>query len=589
MTALAAELTADSRSIVVMGTGMYQDEVAYVARQVRGLTPLLKPSDPPGAITLPLSWPAVVQLSTVVRDGWQPGPRLKQWITDEVGRRIASVDNRRLTTALPDGLTPRPYQVAGALMIAETGAALISDEPGTGKTITAILGLLEREIRTETLPIMVVCPASVVDAWVDAWRLWAPHYCTVAWRGSPSQRAALPGTADVYVTSYDTARSDMAPSVRQHRPMAGLGVRSVVIDEHHMIKNHRAARTMAVRRLAKDASTVIALSGTPITHHPADLYATLACLEPDAWPSRERWVHRYCLTEPSDYGEQILGLHPGREDELRTTLLGQHRRVAKADVLSQLPPKIYSTRRVSLPPAYRRAYDQMASQMLAELPDGEELSVMTVLAQMTRLSQLASAPAEVTTSTEVDDQGEDVKHVTVALHGPSWKVDALLEILAERPEGRTVVFAPSRQLILIAEEAARKAGYRTGLVVGGQPAGVRTANVQGLQEGDIQVLCVTTGAGGVGLTLTAASTVVFLQRPWSLVESMQAEDRCHRIGSEIHDSIEIIDIIATNTLDTRVRSALRAKGQQLADLVQDPRIVAELLGGTQMKESRKAA
>jgi SNF2 family DNA or RNA helicase len=98
---------------------------------------------------------------------------------------------------------------------------------------------------------------------------------------------------------------------------------------------------------------------------------------------------------------------------------------------------------------------------------------------------------------------------------------------------------------------------------------------------------VTTGAGGVGLTLTAASTCVFLQRPWSLVEALQAEDRCHRIGSEIHDCVEIVDIVAANTIDTRVRAVLRDKSGQLADLVQDKRIVAELLGGASVRDLRR--
>jgi SNF2 family DNA or RNA helicase len=102
-------------------------------------------------------------------------------------------------------------------------------------------------------------------------------------------------------------------------------------------------------------------------------------------------------------------------------------------------------------------------------------------------------------------------------------------------------------------------------------------------------MCATTGAGGVGLTLTAAQTVVFLQRPWSLVESLQAEDRAHRIGSEIHDSIEVVDIVARDTVDTRVRAVLRERAGQLADLVQDPRIVTALLGGASVTHTERKA
>jgi SNF2 family DNA or RNA helicase len=282
----------------------------------------------------------------------------------------------------------------------------------------------------------------------------------------------------------------------------------------------------------------------------------------------------------------VLGLNTDAEPEFRATLHGQHRRVAKADVLQQLPPKVYSVRNVELPETWRKAYDQMEADMIATLPDGEELSVMSVLAQLTRLSQLASAAADVTTVTEQGADGEDHDHVQVRLKAPSWKVDALLEVLAERPDEQVVAFAPSRQLMMLAGQQAEAAGYQVGYVVGGQSMKERTETVEAFQKGKLGLLCATTAAGGVGLTLTAARTVVFLQRPWSLVDATQAEDRCHRIGSEIHDSIEVIDIVATNTIDARVRGVLYDKAGQLADLLQDKRIVTQLLGGL---STRKAA
>jgi SNF2 family DNA or RNA helicase len=126
--------------------------------------------------------------------------------------------------------------------------------------------------------------------------------------------------------------------------------------------------------------------------------------------------------------------------------------------------------------------------------------------------------------------------------------------------------------------------------MGGQSAKDRTATIDAFQAGQLDLICVTTGAGGVGITLTAADALVFLQRPWSLVESIQMEDRAHRIGSERHDSIEIVDIVAKNTIDTRVRQVLRERGKQLADLVEDPRVVAELLGGASVTRiNRKKA
>lgn len=581
MTALHAELSEDESRIVLISAGPPED-LAYLAKRLQTLTPLIKKSDPPGALVLPASWPAAVQLAAVFgSDGaWRPGPRLREWSARQV---ITRTDHSyQLLPPLAAGLAPRPYQIEGANLIAATGRALISDEPGTGKTWTAILGLLLRADHDGAVPIVVVCPASVVDAWVETFQLLAPKWATIAWRGTPKQRVALADLgAEVYVTSYDTCRADVGGTDRK-RDLARFGAVSVVIDEHHLIKNPKAARTGTVRKLAKRARNVIALSGTPITHNPADLWATLTCLEPNAWPSRERWVNRYCDTYPAEYGEGVLGLNPGTEQEFRLALLGTHRRVAKADVLDQLPPKVYSTRTVEMPADWRKAYDEFERDMLAALPSGDELTTMTVLTQIGHLFQLAAAGADVEITEGEPDPltGEPTQSVHLTLKAPSWKVEALLEILDERPDEQTVVFAPSKQLVLLAGQAVEEAGYRVGYIVGGQSQTERTRQREAFQAGQLDVICVTTGAGGVGITLTAARTAVFLQRPWSLVDSIQAEDRLHRIGAEKHDSIEIIDVITKNSIDTRVRAALKEKAGQLSDLVQDRRIVEELLGGS---------
>lgn len=640
VTTIHAELDGQGR-IALLAVGP-DAEVALAAKQLELLTPLFSRSDPPGALLCPVTWPAVVQLSAVFRPEtgatFTPGPRLCAWIEEQVRLR-QPVGPALLVYTPPAGLTPYPWQVEGARMIGDLGSALVTDEPGTGKTITTILGLAEWSRRehgwdgrgtsicacgwapdgiarpslhdawrahatqaSNLGPVLVICPASVIDPWVEAWRAWAPHVRAVAWRGTPAKRVDLFGTADVYVTSYETARVDAGPAGGAHgkrlSPLIELGAAALVIDECHLIKNNQSQRSQAVRRLAKKvtdaarpggAGPVVALSGTPITHHPGDLWPTLDAISHDAWPAKGRWVSRYCLTLPGEYDDQVLGLHPMAEQEFRLTMLGQHRRVAKADVLKQLPPKVYSVRTVDMPTRWRKVYDDFEGQMLAELPDGTELSVFDQLSVLGHLRQLASAAAdvEVTFGPDVDEQtGEPKRHVHLELKAPSWKVDALLELLEERPGEPVVAFAPSRQLMMLAGAAATAAGRRVGYVVGEQSAKDRTAAVEGFQSGDLDLICATTGAGGVGITLTAARTVVFLQRPWEVEKAMQAEDRCHRIGSEVHDSIEIVDVVTRDSVEDRIRARLREKAGQLADLLQDPRIVTELLGGAAVDVSR---
>lgn len=607
MIGIHAELEAGGDQIFLIAAGPAH-EVAPAAKRLELLTPLFSKSDPPGGLVTPLTWSTVVQLSATFGPAWVPGPRLAAWIRDQQLARLGAVGDA-LTYFPPTGLVPRPYQVAGALEIARTGKALIFDEPRTGKTMTTILGLMELAVRqglgevTGAFggPVLVVCPASVVDPWVEAWQTWAPHLHSVAWRGT--KRKALAGAADVYVTSYETARMDSGPVTSNGktslRPLVDLGAGALIVDECHYIKNPQAARSKAVIRLAKNVEAFVALSGTPITHHPADLFPTLACLEPGAYPARSRWVARYCEVVPAEYDEGILGLNPWTEPEFRLSILGQHRRVARADVMADLPPKVYSVRTVELPKVWRKVYDDFETQMLAELPDGTELSVMDAMSMYGHLSRLASAPAdvEVTYGPDINEQtGEEKRHVHLHLKAESWKVNALLEILEERcgsdvpPESRdaVVAFAPSSQLMKLAGTAAIAAGYRVGYIVGGQSMTERTAVRTAFQAGELDLICATTGAGGTGITLSRAGTLVFLARPWSLVESLQAEDRGEGDMTATRGT-EIIDIVARNTIDSRVRTVLRERAGQLADLVQDQRLVRELLGGIRTDDAELVA
>lgn len=591
MNALHAEIHADDKHVVLFAVG---PAVPQLAKGLETLTPLIKPTDvhmgAMGGLQAPLCWPLVVQLATQFPGVYAPGPRLQAWTAQQVMARMRT--DHAFSSELKSGeLQPRQYQLEGAAMLAGTGRGFLFDDPGTGKTITAILALLWLRaggVLPIAGPIVVVCPGTVVDSWVRAVHDWTT-LTAVAWRGTPDQRRRKKGIADVYVVGYATARNDAAPANRARGTKAGplweLNPAAVVVDECHALKNRDAKQSRVVRALGARARAAFALSGTPITHTMRDLWPNLAMIEPAGYPSEERYVARYAETARGDYEEDVIGLAPWRREEFDRALLGQYRRVSKADVLPQLPPKVYSVREVELPPAYRKAYDDLEVQMLAELPgEDQELSVMSELAKLELLCRLACAAADVfTVLVEVEDpitmERVEQERVRATLRAPSWKADALVEVLDERPGRQVAVFAPSRQMIDVAAEVVTKAGYRVALIVGGQSAKERTAQVDAFQAGDADVILVTTSAGGVGITLTAASTVVFLQRPWSYVEAAQAEDRCHRIGSEIHDSIEIIDIVARDTVDSRVREVLRGKAESLADLLKDPRIAREVLGG----------
>jgi len=117
------------------------------------------------------------------------------------------------------------------------------------------------------------------------------------------------------------------------------------------------------------------------------------------------------------------------------------------------------------------------------------------------------------------------------------------------------------------------------MITGKQSLDERQNNVEAFQRGDLRVMLCTLAAGGTGITLTAASTMIFLQRSFSLIDNEQAEGRCHRIGSEIHESINIIDIVSEDTLDEHVRDVSRMKKEGLEALLQDTERMRSLMLG----------
>jgi SNF2 family DNA or RNA helicase len=592
--ALHGELSGDGREIILMGAGNDND-IAQIAVRLDKITALhsdvMKDGRPTGALSVPATWANAVQLGHSFPPGgdlaWVPHGRLADWLADEVARRYA--EPPELEKSWPDGLTPRHYQVEGARAIAHTGFHLLLDEPGTGKTMQTILGIEQRRrMGHEIFPLVILVPSwDVGDVWEREIATWMPSWPAPAmYQGG--QRRNLLRDAGILISSYATARRDAALVTG---PLAKFAPVTVVIDEGHLIKNVNARQSHAARNIARHAATVVILSGTLITRNTGDAFAPLNALDPGTWANKERFRERFCQSGYSPHAreDEITGLNPYTAAEFRSCLLGQMTRRAKADVLPELPPKIHSVRRPEIPREWRRAYREMARDMLAALPgNDEELSVMDTLAQLTRLSQLASCAADVHWENVYDAKlGEWVKKQVVTLRPPSWKAESAMEVLAERRGDPVVIFSVSEQLARITgEHYLRPAGLRFGYVTGlrkGVTRATRNRDIAEFQAGNLDAIICTSAAGGLGITLSRGGTEIALQRPWPLDQSIQQEDRLQRLGAEEwHEHIDIIDIVAKNTVDERVRELLRIKAGQLSEFVRDPRIVRDLLGGIEL-------
>jgi SNF2 family DNA or RNA helicase len=237
--------------------------------------------------------------------------------------------------------------------------------------------------------------------------------------------------------------------------------------------------------------------------------------------------------------------------------------------MKELPPKYYTDITVDLPPRQRKAYDQMRKHMLAWVGEHEdqELSAPVIVAQLVRLQQFALAsPAISYEQVKNRKTGELEERMKVVLEEPSAKADALEEII-EDADGPIVVFSQSRSMVDLVSARLERKRISVGRYTGKVPQPIRDRNVELFQAGKLRVLAGTIAAGGESIDLYRSSTVVFLDRHWSPSKNVQAEDRLHRMGQR--DAVQVIDIIARNTVDLGRRAQIAQKWQQLKLLLGD--------------------
>lgn len=355
------------------------------------------------------------------------------------------------------------------------------------------------------------------------------------------------------------------------RELNEINWRVVIADEAHRMKDVRSKQTRALWAISRVATRRYALTGTPIANRPDELWSILHFLDPREWPSKTRYVD-YFTNKVFNFwgGMEILGLNAETRDQFFAILNPRMRRMPKEIILPQLPEKIYTTRECEMTPKQARAYKQMVEEKLAEVGDGDVSSLLVganPLTRNTRLMQFASAMLV------PDSDGGFV------MTDPSSKLDVLDELIEELDGEQLVVFAMSKQLINMAAARAEKNKVSFGLITGDVPVPERAAAVEEFQAGGLRMMLATTAAGGTGITLTAAKKLIRLQRDWSAVNNSQAEDRIHRIGSEIHDSIEIIDLVTPESVEVHQLEVLAGKAENLQEIVRDKEALRRLLYG----------
>jgi SNF2 family DNA or RNA helicase len=565
-------------------------QAGEIMTALRRLTHLpQKTKDGSGDVKVPLTWAMVTQLAKLMEEhgyGWVPDPGLNRWIYDEFMRRHDEGSDLKFDLGSLDW-TPMPHQVAGAYVGALNKRFFFCDDMRTGKTRTALLTLAELEARGEDpFPVLVVCPASVMDSWMEELEAAFPGWPAVQYAGT--KRKNLSSRYKIYVTSWNTFTRDMKHEQTELPPLVKFMVpKTVVMDEAHALCNVKTKQSVAAGQIGRVADYALLMSGTPITRDVGGFWRSVGVLDTRSFPDPDRYKDRYTDRFHSDYGEDTIeGMNKATLEEFHVLMKGAMRRIAKRDVNADLPPVSYSTRVVQIPPAHRAAYDEMAADMLAHIPDTDEpLEVMTTLAQLQRLTQLASSACDVEIVMVLEERvnhpmfGQYVPKQHVTMREPSWKIDELMQMMDENQGtgNPLITFSPHTQLIKLAGARAEGLGYRVGYITGLESKKQKTAYRHAFQDGELDLMCCNITAGGVGLTLNRGDHVTFIERSWAYWQNHQAEARADDIinAKQVH----VTDIVAASTVESRVRVALKDKARQLSELVRDPRIVEELLGG----------
>ncbi|WP_419875351.1 SNF2 helicase associated domain-containing protein [Candidatus Pristimantibacillus sp. PTI5] len=446
-----------------------------------------------------------------------------------------------LDFAVPDSLAPvlRDYQKYGYQWMKTLAhyhfGGILADDMGLGKTVQAIAFIVSvlPEIRNREQPALIVSPASLVYNWLNELKKFAPEIRAVIADGTKAERSGvLAGgmEADVIITSYPLLRRDIKQYAKQN-------FHTLIMDEAQYFKNHTTQTAQAVKAIA--AGYRFALTGTPVENALEELWSIFGAVFPELFPSRQAFNE---LT---------------RETVARRVRPFLLRRL-KSDVLQELPEKIESVQASELLPEQKQLYVSFLAKLQQETvkhlnEEGFQKNRIRILAGITRLRQLCCHPVLFV---------RDYK-------GSSAKFEQLLEIIEECQSAgkRLLIFSQFTEMLGL---IGRELGYRgiSYFYLDGQTkTSERVELCNRFNEGERDLFLLSLKAGGTGLNLTGADTVILYDLWWNPAVEQQAADRAHRIGQK--NVVQVIRLVTQGTVEDKMYE-LQQKKKNLIDEVIQP-------------------
>jgi superfamily II DNA or RNA helicase len=441
--------------------------------------------------------------------------------------------------------TLRPYQQRGVdwlQFLREAGlAGVLADDMGLGKTVQTLAHLaIEKQAGRLKQPALVVCPTSVVGNWAREAMRFAPRLRVLVLQGTDRKRLFSEiAESHVVISTYPLLSRDDDVLSQQHWHM-------LILDEAQTVKNPAATMAQTVRRL--HANQRICLTGTPMENHLGELWALFDFMMPGFLGSQQDFGRRF--RTPIEKGGDAE-LHASLAKRVAPFLL----RRTKGEVASDLPPRTEIIETVQMQASQRAVYEAIrlamhtrVQQAIAE--QGLAKSGIVILDALLKMRQACCDPRL-------------LKIATVTKHkAGSAKLDRLLELVTTLlEEGRAILlFSQFTSMLALIQESLGKLGIGYCLLTG--ETRDRASQIDAFQAGKKKLFLISLKAGGVGLNLTAADTVIHYDPWWNPAVENQATDRAHRIGQT--KSVFVHRLITENTIEEKME-VLKARKSALAE------------------------
>ncbi len=433
----------------------------------------------------------------------------------------------------------RPYQVEGVHWLERLRRmylnGILADDMGLGKTVQAITAITQNYNNDKEAKTLIVCPTSLLYNWKEELHRFNPKLKAIVVDGIPNQRKkslAKMGEYDVIITSYTLLQKDI-------ETYSQISFSYAILDEAQHIKNRGTRNAKSVKMI--QAAHRLILTGTPIENSLDELWSLMDFLMPGFLSTYDRFVENYIRVSGDQHVQNI--------EYLRKKVSPFILRRMKSDVLHDLPPVSEIVYHCQLSDVQMELYKSYAASARDELTklvarDGFDKVQIHVLATLTRLKQICCHPA--------------IFAKEKAEMGDSSKYDLLLELLQTLVESnhKTVIFSQYTRMLQIMREDFEQRGISFSYLDGSTKN--RLEIVKEFNENPkIPVFLVSLKAGGTGLNLVGADTVIHYDMWWNPAVENQATDRVHRIGQK--NSVSSYKLITLNTIEEKIVEMQRRK------------------------------